>query len=119
MMTGHKSTIEDLPRKRDAEKTRADLLAAAKQIFSTVGYAGGGVREIAALAGIDGQPKAGPTLNESLAADDRKLVELRELAAADPVASEVVEPWALVLVVEELLDAGHGCSERGSSDGGG
>lgn len=53
MMTGHKSTIEDLPRKRDAEKTRADLLVAAKQIFSTVGYAGGGVREIAALAGID------------------------------------------------------------------
>ena len=53
MMTGFKSTTEDFPRKRDAERTRADLLAAAKQIFSTVGYAGGGVREIAALAGID------------------------------------------------------------------
>jgi AcrR family transcriptional regulator len=38
-------------RKRDAEATRARILAAAKKAFSTTGYSHTGIREIAALAG--------------------------------------------------------------------
>lgn len=38
------------PRKRDADATRARILAAAKQAFSTTGYSHTGIREIAALA---------------------------------------------------------------------
>ncbi|MDO7841763.1 TetR family transcriptional regulator [Sphingomonas sp. CA1-15] len=52
-MATYMSTAEDLPRKRDAVRTRSELLAAAQSVFATVGYTGGGVREIAALAGID------------------------------------------------------------------
>lgn len=38
-------------KKRDAEATRARILAAAKRAFSTTGYSHTGIREIASLAG--------------------------------------------------------------------
>lgn len=37
--------------RRDAAATRARILAAAQKVFSTLGYAGAGIREIAAEAG--------------------------------------------------------------------
>lgn len=40
------------PRTRNAEATRARILDAAKQLFSTSGYSHTGIREIAARAGI-------------------------------------------------------------------
>jgi AcrR family transcriptional regulator len=41
------------PRSRDAEKTRADILKAARLLFSTRGYAQAGVRDNAAKVGVD------------------------------------------------------------------
>jgi AcrR family transcriptional regulator len=41
------------PRSRDAEKTRADILKAARLLFSTLGYAQAGLRDIAAKVGVD------------------------------------------------------------------
>ena len=41
------------PRSRDAQKTRADILKAARLLFSTRGYAQAGVRDIAAKVGVD------------------------------------------------------------------
>jgi AcrR family transcriptional regulator len=41
------------PRSRDAEKTRADILKAARLLFSTRGYAQAGMRDIAAKVGVD------------------------------------------------------------------
>lgn len=40
------------PRRRDAVSTKARILAAAKQCFSTIGYTGTGIRDIAAVAGV-------------------------------------------------------------------
>ncbi|KFA89777.1 TetR/AcrR family transcriptional regulator [Archangium violaceum] len=40
-------------RQRDAERTRAAILAAARTLFSTRGYAHTGVREVADLAGVN------------------------------------------------------------------
>lgn len=40
------------PRKRNAPRTRAAILAAAQKAFSTLGYPQAGIREIAALAGV-------------------------------------------------------------------
>ena len=40
-------------RSRDAEKTRADILKAARSLFTTRGYGQAGVREIAAKVGVD------------------------------------------------------------------
>lgn len=42
-----------LPRLRDAERTRAAILQAAQEAFSTRGYAAAGVREITATAGVN------------------------------------------------------------------
>jgi len=39
-------------RRRDAASTKARILAAARQLFAEVGYAGTGIRDIAALAGV-------------------------------------------------------------------
>ena len=61
-----------------------------------------------ALANVDGQPKAGPTLNESLADDDRKLVELRELAAA-------AKPDDLPALLEQMHTLGAVRAHRGKS----
>jgi AcrR family transcriptional regulator len=41
------------PRRRDAAATREAILAAARRAFTELGYDGAGVREIAALAGIN------------------------------------------------------------------
>ena len=40
-------------RQRDAERTRAALLSAARTLFSTRGFANTGVREVAELAGVN------------------------------------------------------------------
>jgi len=40
-------------RSRDAEKTRADILRAARVLFTTRGYTQAGVRDIAAKVGVD------------------------------------------------------------------
>lgn len=40
-------------RQRDAERTRAALMTAARTLFSTRGFANTGVRDIAALAGVN------------------------------------------------------------------
>lgn len=40
-------------RQRDAERTRASLLAAARTLFATRGFANTGVREVAELAGVN------------------------------------------------------------------
>jgi len=40
-------------RQRDAERTRAALLIAARTLFSTRGFANTGVREVAELAGVN------------------------------------------------------------------
>jgi AcrR family transcriptional regulator len=42
-----------VPAPRDAARTRARILAAAQQVFSTRGYAQAGMRDIAAAAGIN------------------------------------------------------------------
>ncbi|MCY1074370.1 TetR/AcrR family transcriptional regulator [Archangium lansingense] len=42
-----------LTRQRDAERTRAAILTAARTLFSTRGYAHTGVREVAELAGVN------------------------------------------------------------------
>jgi AcrR family transcriptional regulator len=44
---------EDKPRRRNAETTRAAILAAAQQAFAEIGYPAAGIRHIAALAGVD------------------------------------------------------------------
>ena len=41
-----------IPHKRNAEATRARILLAAQEAFSTTGYSGTGIREIANIAGI-------------------------------------------------------------------
>ncbi|MCE7796676.1 TetR family transcriptional regulator [Sphingobium sufflavum] len=43
---------ETSPRRRDSVATKARILAAAKQCFAQVGYAGTGIRDIAARAGV-------------------------------------------------------------------
>ena len=55
-----------------------------------------------------GSPPAGPTLNESLAADDRRLVELRELAAA-------AKPEDLPALLEQMHTLGALRAHRGKS----
>src|ERR1700757_4204905 len=40
------------PRRRNAGKTKADILAAAQRAFAEQGYAQAGMRDIAALAGV-------------------------------------------------------------------
>lgn len=40
-------------RRKDADKTRADILLAAQRTFSTRGYAGSGLRAITAAAGVN------------------------------------------------------------------
>ncbi|AXQ31008.1 TetR/AcrR family transcriptional regulator [Solimonas sp. K1W22B-7] len=40
------------PKKRNAPKTKADILAAAQKAFAEVGYAHAGIRDIAAIAGV-------------------------------------------------------------------
>jgi AcrR family transcriptional regulator len=53
-MTTAPALIEDfVPRKRDAEATRAAILAAAKIHFARSGYEGAFARDIAAEAGVD------------------------------------------------------------------
>lgn len=48
------STAVYMPvRPRDAGRTKAAILAAAKSLFSTVGYSQAGVRDIAGLAGVN------------------------------------------------------------------
>jgi AcrR family transcriptional regulator len=44
---------KDSARQRDAERTRAALLNAARTLFSTRGFANTGVREVAELAGVN------------------------------------------------------------------
>jgi AcrR family transcriptional regulator len=44
-------TSDDPPRKRDAQATRARILAAAQQAFSVTDYSSTGIRDIAAMAG--------------------------------------------------------------------
>jgi AcrR family transcriptional regulator len=44
---------EPKPRQRDAERTRAAILTAARILFSTRGFANTGVREVAELAGVN------------------------------------------------------------------
>jgi len=46
-------TVEAVPRKRDAPRTKAAILMAAKEAFSTQGYAQTGIRDIAARVGIN------------------------------------------------------------------
>ena len=41
-----------LPRRRNARLTRAQILAAAQQAFSTVGYSQAGIRDIAEMVGV-------------------------------------------------------------------
>lgn len=53
-------------------------------------------------------PPAGPSLNESLAADDRRLVELRELAA-------VAKPEDLPALLEQMHTLGAVRAHRGKS----
>ncbi len=45
-------TTAKQPKRRNAEKSRANILAAAKKIFSERGYAHAGIRDIAALADV-------------------------------------------------------------------
>src|SRR5438067_1108540 len=45
-------TLSAPVRKRDAARTKADILQAAKEAFSSLGYATTGVREIASRSGI-------------------------------------------------------------------
>ncbi|MGE0630310.1 MAG: TetR family transcriptional regulator [Hyphomicrobiaceae bacterium] len=40
-------------RRRDAVRTRADILKAAQEAFATLGYMQAGVRDIAAAVGVD------------------------------------------------------------------
>jgi AcrR family transcriptional regulator len=44
---------EEVPRRRNAAKTKAMILAAAQQAFADTGYTQTGIRAIAALAGVD------------------------------------------------------------------
>lgn len=53
-------------------------------------------------------PPAGPTLNESLAADDRRLIELRELASA-------AKPEDLPALLEQMHTLGAVRAHRGKS----
>ena len=59
-------------------------------------------------AGAPGAPAAGPTLSESLAADDRRLVELRELAAS-------AKPEDLPALLEQMHTLGALRAHRGKS----
>ena len=59
-------------------------------------------------APTSGDRPAGPTLNESLAADDRRLVELRELAA-------VAKPEDLPALLEQMHTLGALRAHRGKS----
>ena len=61
-----------------------------------------------ALAGTAGAPAAGPTVSESLAADDRRLVELRELAAS-------AKPEDLPALLEQMHTLGALRAHRGKS----
>ena len=53
MYTPPPSDPKTLTRQRDAERTRAALLDAARTLFSTRGFASTGVRDIADLAGVN------------------------------------------------------------------
>jgi AcrR family transcriptional regulator len=46
-------TANSEPRRRDASRTRARILAAAQQAFAERGYSEAGIRDIAAIAGVD------------------------------------------------------------------
>ena len=61
-----------------------------------------------ALAGTAGQPAAGPTMGESLAADDKRLLELRELAAG-------AKPDDLPALLEQMHTLGAVRAHRGKS----
>ena len=51
-LTGMMNTASKPKQRRDAVATKARILAAATQCFSEVGYAGTGIRDIAAAAGV-------------------------------------------------------------------
>jgi AcrR family transcriptional regulator len=46
-------SVRDEDKIRDAERTKAEILAAAQQVFSTRGYADAKVRDITAIAGVN------------------------------------------------------------------
>jgi AcrR family transcriptional regulator len=53
MKQTRRAASPSLPKGRDKTRTREEILAAARHAFATRGYAGTGVREIAAAAGIN------------------------------------------------------------------
>ncbi|MFT3930773.1 MAG: TetR family transcriptional regulator [Spongiibacteraceae bacterium] len=46
------SLVRKQPKRRNAEKSRANILAAAQKVFSELGYAHAGIRDIAAIADV-------------------------------------------------------------------
>jgi AcrR family transcriptional regulator len=68
------------PRKRDAEATRAAILASARRAFAESGYDGAGVREIAAGAGVTAM-----LVNRYFGSKEKLFAEVAVATSSSPV----------------------------------
>lgn len=99
-MTNAQTLAAERPRKRDAQATRAAILAAAKMHFARAGYDGAFLRDIAAEAGADAA-----LINRYFGGKDG----LFEAALQDSIAPDLTERWDRSAFAGEIaaMMAGH------------